>query len=68
MRCIVINSCGDCPHRAHGGGFGNPAYKPRCLKKSRTLPYTIDDTSRMGRIAVQKDGIPSWCPLPKYTS
>lgn len=64
-RAIVINDCGTCPHRDHRGAFGDVSYVPCCRKANRNLPYTVHE-SRMGATASQTDGIPAWCPLPKY--
>lgn len=63
-RIIRIQSCKDCPNWDHKGGFGNPAYIPRCnkVRPSRDLPYTTGVSGRMV-IARQTHGIPDWCPL-----
>lgn len=68
-RIIRIESCKDCPHRDHMGGFGSPAYVPRCNKTrpSRELPYTTGVSGRMV-IASQTPGIPDWCPLERDTA
>lgn len=61
-RIITITNCSECPHEDHRGAFGKIAYVPLCMKKHKTLPYTI--TEQRGRAyASVKEGIPSWCPL-----
>ena len=68
-RIIRIKSCDDCPSRDHKGGFGSPAYVPRCNKTrpSRELPYT-KSVSGNRVIATQTPGIPDWCPLERDPS
>lgn len=60
-KCITIESCKDCPHLTHSGGFGHPRYKPLCGKsKNRLLPYE----TVIGLESAQYTGIiPIWCQL-----
>lgn len=65
-RCILIESCAQCPHQDHRGGFGSPAYVPVCAYVShRELGFTAHP-NRMGTgtVAVYDGVIPEWCPLP----
>lgn len=68
-RIIRITDCRDCPNYAHGGGFGSPAYIPRCnlLPSARnTLPYTTHASGNRV-VAQRKAGIPDCCPLEVLT-
>ncbi|WGH24457.1 hypothetical protein EAb13_CDS0039 [Acinetobacter phage EAb13] len=61
---IVINSCEDCPHKDHRGGYGNPSYVPCCRLKNKNLGYKVEVNSRLtGTTAVYDGKIPTWCPL-----
>lgn len=65
MKCIPIESCAKCPHRAHQGAFATVAYVPQCRLANRELPYEPKTQGRLGRvIAVSTSVIPDWCPLP----
>lgn len=62
MKKITVDSCENCMHRGHKGGFGNPGYVPKCDKVSKELPYTVGSSGKQV-IAKVKPGIPKWCPL-----
>lgn len=62
-RKIVIENCGECPHKGHKGAFGRVAYVPRCGKTGKDLPYT-KVVGATDSIHAQYTGvIPDWCPL-----
>lgn len=66
-RVIKIETCRECPNVGHTGGFGSPAYKPRCglLPVGRNiLPYH-PGISGERIVAKPTYVIPDNCPLPR---
>lgn len=63
---ITINSCTDCPHKTHLGGFGEIRYIFKCSKAKKPLGYVVQDqkiTARVRTVALYDGNIPEWCPL-----
>lgn len=65
MRYIEIDSCEDCPSKAHKGAFGHVAYIPICRANDKELPHTVNTNEKGGVFARYTGEIPEWCSLPK---
>ena len=67
LRIIKIETCKECPHLGHRGGFGSPAYVPTCKKMGcdNKLPYTEEITGKSVKSIIARPTyeIPDHCPL-----
>lgn len=64
MKKIVIENCGQCPHKKTGGGFAAVSYIPSCRLSNRELPYTVRaSTGVKVLVAGGTNEIPNWCKL-----
>lgn len=71
---IVINTCDDCPHCGHSGGFTPGGAYPTCGNhevcksrgfqwQSRTLPFKSCFDANNRPFRQYTGAIPDWCPL-----
>ena len=59
---IVLETCANCPHRDHRGGYGAISCVPICRAVGKELPYRLADNPSRAH-AIPTHVIPDWCPL-----
>ena len=60
---LVIQNCGECPHKDHKGAFAKISRVPVCRKTDKELPYAISIGPSGNLSAIPTNVIPANCTL-----